>query len=882
MTQKCNKCSKLNPAEAVYCYNDGNLLGGHTVNGGPIQSGTHPFPTPFVFASGLACRNFDQLVVACQENWDDAVKTLQQGFLEGFLGGLGRADLALAARQAARFPDASRGLDQLLARIPSQVLQPPKLHVEPREINLGQLRVGEDRQVDLHLVNRGTRLLYGTVTCENCLWLSLGDAAGAQQKIFQFSTDMLVKIRVLGKQLRASGKPLEGRLVVESNGGKFTVPIRAEIPVIPFSEGILAGARTPRQIAEKSKDHPKEATPFFEQGAVSRWYAANGWIYPVQGPSASGLGAVQQFFEALGLTQAPKVEISDRVINLVGKAGEMLWHSVEVKSREKRPVYAHATCDQDWVKVGPTRLNGRIATLPLVVTAVPNRPGATLQAELKVTANGNQQFSIPIALAVVGAPLPGAQVADAVVVPAAASAPSPATAMTNLSAKETPVIPGKKRVDWRNLSIHLLPALFLALALFGIVIRDFSVQADAADEPPIDTTPRIAVRFQVNTDNNFDSATMRFGIVMLTEKDPKNPNRPKRLTYAENGLTNNTCLRVDGDQRLFGDNRGKRKRRFDPPLGEWLEPKTPLGDSRQGWKSIWYYPGEKIQVTQIVEIVPGEQSRLFDTCVVRYLIDNQDELEHKVGLRFLLDTFIGANDGVPFTIPGAKDLCDTSMEFDSPEDVPDFIEALEFDNLSAPGTVAHVKLKLGGRIERPSRVTLGAWPNRELPNVKLGPKPDEHLTLWEVPVLPIKTMRDADSAVTIYWNERMLKAHETREVGFAYGLGNIASGEGKGKLAVTIDGDFSPEGIFTLTAYVREPGRGETVSLKLPQGFRIERGGETQKVPSLREDSMSKNSPVTWRVRAPAKRGAYSLRVESSTGVAQSQKVIIRKNSIFE
>ena len=50
--------------------------------------------------------------------------------------------------------------------------------------------------------------------------------------------------------------------------------------------------------------------------------------------------------------------------------------------------------------------------------------------------------------------------------------------------------------------------------------------------------------------------------------------------------------------------------------------------------------------------MPGEQSRRLDTCLVRYVIENTDVRSHRVGLRFMLDTFIGANDGVPFTIPG--------------------------------------------------------------------------------------------------------------------------------------------------------------------------------------------------------------------------------------
>ena len=100
MAQTCSKCSRANPDDASYCYHDGSVLGDPRANGGPLNTGSQTFPHQFVFPSGKACRNFDQLAMACQEHWLEAMDLLQQGFLEAFLGGLGRADLALAARFA--------------------------------------------------------------------------------------------------------------------------------------------------------------------------------------------------------------------------------------------------------------------------------------------------------------------------------------------------------------------------------------------------------------------------------------------------------------------------------------------------------------------------------------------------------------------------------------------------------------------------------------------------------------------------------------------------------------------------------------------------------------------------------------------------------------
>jgi hypothetical protein len=394
MVQTCSKCSRANPADAVYCYFDGFVLGGHARNG--AAAAVRVFAHPFVFPSGRQCRSFDELALGCQEDWAAACDLLHKGYLKNFFSGLGRADLALAAAEAARFPDPDRGLDQLLAKLPTEALDEPRLRVQTLEINLGVLAAGQPRDFQLHLENQGMRLLYGTITCVEGDWLALGDSAS--QKHFQFLHEWSLPIRVRPDKLRANRKPLEAHLEVESNGGSFIVAVRARVPIRPFPPGVLAGAQSPRQVAEKAKAHTKEAAALFEGGAVAQWYRSNGWTYPVQGPSASGLGAVQQFFEALGLTAPPKVEISTSRIDLFGKVGDRLRQTIEIKSEEKRPVYAHAVSNQPWLEVGPVKLNGRRAAFDVSVPSVPDCQGETLTAKLVVQSNGNQRFVVPVSL----------------------------------------------------------------------------------------------------------------------------------------------------------------------------------------------------------------------------------------------------------------------------------------------------------------------------------------------------------------------------------------------------------------------------------------------------------------------------------------------------
>ena len=872
MAQTCSKCRRVNPPEAVYCYHDGMFLAGPGRDGGPVSAGARPFPSQFVFPSGRSCHNFNELALACQQDWQAARELLEQGYLEKFLARLGRPDLALAAREAARFPDRDRGLDQFLARLPCTVLRPPALQVEPREINLGQMPVGQDRRFDLHLDNAGNRLLYGTITVEDCPWLSIGEGPGAPQKLFQFTDQCIIPIHILGRRLRAGSKPLEGRLMIESNGGSATVVVRVAVPVKPFPDGVLAGAASPRQLAEKARQQPREAAALFESGAVARWYRDNGWTYPVQTPASSGLGAVQQFFEALGLTPPPKVDISEHAVALEGRPGDRLRHVLEVRTQEKRPVWAHAVSDQPWLEVGRAQPNGRSATIPLVVPSVPARPGETLRARVIVTANGNQHFVVPVTLTIGAGLIPGAQepLAPPITPTSAFAPPAPELPV------EGPII---RTPTYRRgpRFIHAVPLILLFIVLGGIMLWDLLSQKgdDQPAGPPvayaggdavfswtdlIDREPRLGV--------SFHDERLRFGIVMLKERDPNVPDMKKRLTYEERGLTNNTCIKIDGHENLFWDKPGRPVRRLTP-----FE-KFPDLKNRIGWTATWESGNnQKIHVTQTVELVPGEQTRLFDTCLIRYTVENRDTVPHTVGLRVMLDTFIGANDGVPFVIPGQPGLMDTWIKLDS-KDIPDYIQAVEHPDLKNPGTVAHLGLRgivLPGGVEPEpiAELVICRWPAEYAGQVR-----------WEWEYRSIRepnARREKDSCVALYWAYRNMSPKEKREMAFTYGLNTIAAGTGGDfKLGLTAGGSFRKGGEFTLTCYVRNPQRGQVVTLgPLPPHLELVKDETLEKA----VDSDGDRGQVSWRIRSTGV-GPFKLEV-SSGGTSQTYEGQIRTGGIF-
>ena len=957
MSLVCAQCSRVNPLEAAYCYHDGAALAGRS--GGPINAGAAPFPNQFVFPDGLACRNFDQLAIACQHNWSSAVNLLKQGYLGSFFGGMGRVDLAMAAQEAAKFPDIDRGLDQLLAKLPTRALQGPKLQAEPSEISLGQIKVNEDRTSELHLTNLGMRLLYGTVTSD-CKWLALGDAPGHPEKMFQFGSDSVVPVQVRGQHLRAGTKPLEGHLVIDSNGGTMSVTFKADVPITPYAEGLFAGAVTPRQIAEKAKANPKDAASYFERGDIANWYAGNGWNYPVQGPIMSGMGSIQQFFEALGVAKAPKVEFEPKTLDLSGAVGKTLETSIEVTTADRKVVYGWASCDQPWVEVGKTKLSGKSATIPITIQ-IPSQCPPTLEATLNVVGNGNQKAAVPLRVKVAGGkagvvlqqeeeivpveiieeeipmtveildmpasasapivkptPIPAFSPVPALVAIVEAPIPAAVTAKTPMVANElaeeelpfalpnaaaptksksngpavpTPTVaiprPPAGQSPPVRLLLHLVPVGVLFVCLLVLLVFDIirAGKAPGGDADEVDPRAFVEIQFDEGRPSEDYSDSMKFAVHKV---DPDNKSAEKvKLNWYVNGLGNSTVAKIDGNDFAFG---------FAPDHGKWalgsekgkdVSPATwspPKNMDKYGGKTRTFEFSNGIFITQTVTVEPGdpvqiasgEYKRLLTNCLVRYKIHNRDpKRTHSVGLRVLMDTCIGNNDGVPFTFPGVSEVVSTKRDFQGP-DVPDFVQVLERPSLRDPGIILQLNLRFSDKLEPPSRFQLTRYPTN-------NQNPDKRtLNKWEVPLVDMRLPGEleGDSSVVIYWDPKDLGPNKKRELAFTYGLGNVSVSTG-GKIGLTVGGATYVNGELTVLALISDRDA-KFATLDLPPGLKLLDGTLKQKITHMRSElnKQPRPSPVTWRVRAD-REGKHSITVSTDTGALQSRRVTITAKSLF-
>lgn len=799
------------------------------------------------------------------------------------------------------------GLDDLINCLPVSIDLKPELQAEIERINLGILKPGDDRDLYIQLKNTGLGMLKGSAVI-NCpdFWITLGDGSGTNQKSLHFINEFKLHIKIQGKRLRASDKALSAKITIDTNGGTREVLITGEIPVIPFSKGCLAGAISPRKLASLAKVNPKDAGKLFEDNSVQDWYKSNGWTYPVPGPPASGVAAVQQFFEALGLVEAPQVFLEPRSHECSGYPGAKINLTFTVFSSEKRHVYAHATNTPDapWIICKPTDSEKNRAVISVEVV-IPDSPPNQVEGRINIFSNGGKVFRPRIYLSILGSkkilppPLPGTE------------NPPTLTTITNpFTAGGGPDFNESEPYKFQG-----MPAIFLGfiliLGIVAAIVRDvlsFSKPMDDNLSKVViveknDMSPLVFLTFnEKDTQVSFGAgltakptggkakasnvgvqeAHMSF-CINTTPTD--NNSKAKRLMRDSDGFTNNAVIRINGNDWFFGQGplkfREKASQEFIELVnknynGHWLKMKQLIPESEtpflgKGYTSVWAMTNPSVEITQSLRIVPGAQTNKLDTVLVRYRIENRGNKNLTIGFRTLLDTFIGTNDGVPFLIPGDSELCSSSKIMNS-AGVPDFLQALENNDLNNPGTVANLSL-LNPGLEKPSKLTLGCWPDYRLQQVlKDGDKCKEAFTLWDVPVAKINTLDPADSAVTMYWEPTMILPFKTREVGYSYGLGTFAGSQGQGQLALTAGGSFQPNGEFTLTAYVSGHTSKDTLDLILPEGFKLIEGS----VKTSLRDSQSKYA-ISWKLKAPSSEGNFSFKIQSSKSFKEELEIRIRK-----
>jgi hypothetical protein len=144
----------------------------------------------------------------------------------------------------------------------------------------------------------------------------------------------------------------------------------------------------------------------------------------------------------------------------------------------------------------------------------------------------------------------------------------------------------------------------------------------------------------------------------------------------------------------------------------------------------------KIEVRQTAAIAIGTTSGLPDSIKLTYEIRNIDSVSHEIGVKMVMDTFIGANDNSPFLVP----LNGVVMKERKVTVVPDYFIGL--DSLLEPSVQFQATL-LGPGLAGPESVVFSA--PEKLNN-----------SGWDIPVDTTKPMRDPatglpDTGYALFW-----------------------------------------------------------------------------------------------------------------------------------
>lgn len=319
--------------------------------------------------------------------------------------------------------------------------------------------------------------------------------------------------------------------------------------------------------------------------------------------------------------------------------------------------------------------------------------------------------------------------------------------------------------------------------------------------------------------------------------------------------TSFTTFRIDGSDWVFG---GKTTRRAGRSARYGAQVAAPhiVGD-----KIVTRYALGDIVITQELSFAKSPTTRYMDTARIHYIVENAGMVTRQVGIRVLIDTMLGQNDGAPLRSGDMAVTSDLKLEGGA---VPDYWQA--FDSLTSP-TVTSQGTLTGGELTDPDTLTFSNW----------GSFADHP---WDATIVPGREFvreREAelDSAVALYWQPRALVPGEVRHYVTYYGLGGITLAPGQLALGITAPAEvgLTAQGTasFTAVSYVTNTGKGPahdvTATLSLPPGFSL--GPGQQALRAIGDLEPGSTGQAAWKIVADL----------SAAGMAQFSVAVAAKNA---
>jgi hypothetical protein len=267
---------------------------------------------------------------------------------------------------------------------------PPILDIAPRRLHVPDLNRGESRIAMLTILNRGQGILQGEIDSDGVDWLRLPGRA------FRIAREEAFEVRIETQSLPGTGHFFT-KLRVTTNGGAVEVPVQIDVTRGGYS---FQGYRVAdaNELAKLMLAHPKKAVGWFADGHLQRFFAERRWPFPIVGPVAPGLAAVQQYFESLKLTRVPDVYAETALVDVVCQTPERATRSVRLYTDAKKKwVYGFVESSSMWLIPMADAVGGaRECDLRFDVDSSLMEPGMVHEGVLRVTVNGRRQLSIVV------------------------------------------------------------------------------------------------------------------------------------------------------------------------------------------------------------------------------------------------------------------------------------------------------------------------------------------------------------------------------------------------------------------------------------------------------------------------------------------------------
>ena len=382
---------------------------------------------------------------------------------------------------------------------------------------------------------------------------------------------------------------------------------------------------------------------------------------------------------------------------------------------------------------------------------------------------------------------------------------------------------------------RLLCSLWILGCLTGLV----------AETSPLLRLANDAIVIQV-TDTETDKG--RFSIETVGGDPSRKNDDLQPLIYGRPiPWTSFTTIRIEGQNYAFG---GPTKKRAGKSLL--------LGNVTQQEVTnnaiVTTVMMNEIESKQRLSLFRNPLSRVMDTVLIEYEVTNTSTRSKSVGLRLMLDTMLGQNDGAPFRL---KQHAYQSEQDFSIKTMASYWQA--FDSLSQPNVIAQGVLSHPeSGILPPDRLLLSNW----------GLLADH---AWDFSYKEGRSFvregeLELDTALAFYWNETMLAPGETRRYQTLYGLGGVTLAPGQLSLGLAAASEFDvlssePQ---LLVAYVMNNGgydsKNTKLSIQLPPGLKIIEGEASLNLGPLLVGE-SRQMALTVVPTAELKTGSYAVRV---------------------